>query len=105
MEITNVGSAAFWIMIAAIVVAGDWLRARREALKHETLRLIIEKTGHVDEAQLKALFQPPTPGWLHEPPNHQRRVAPCADPSLVAQPMHLQLTLRELTFAHRIRLG
>lgn len=68
MEITNVGSAAFWIMIAAIVVAGDWLRARREALKHETLRLIIEKTGHVDEAQLKALFQPPTPGWLHEPP-------------------------------------
>jgi hypothetical protein len=68
MLITNVGSAAFWIMIAAIVIAGDWLRARREALKHETLRQIIEKTGNVDEAQLKALFQPPTPGWLREPP-------------------------------------
>jgi hypothetical protein len=66
MSITNVGSAAFWIMIAAIVIAGDWLRARREALKHETLRQIIEKTGHIDEAQLKALF-PPTPGWLREP--------------------------------------
>jgi hypothetical protein len=55
-------------MIAAIVIAGDWLRARREALKHETLRQIIEKTGQIDQAQLQALFQPPTPGWLREPP-------------------------------------
>ena len=67
MEITNVGSAAFWIMVAAIVIAGDWLRARRETLKHETLRRIVERTGQIDEAQLKALFQPPTPGWFREP--------------------------------------
>lgn len=67
MEIANVGPAAFWIMIAAVVVAGDWLRVRREALKHETLRQIIEKTGRIDEAQLRALFQPPTPGWFREP--------------------------------------
>lgn len=68
MEIINVGSAAFWIMFAAIVIAGHWFRVRSEALRHETLRQIIEKTGQVDEAQLKALIQSPTPGWLREPP-------------------------------------
>lgn len=67
MEIVNLGPAAFWIMVAAIVIAGDWLRVRREALRHETLQRIIEKTGHLEEAQLKALFQPPTPGWFREP--------------------------------------
>jgi hypothetical protein len=67
MEIINLGSAAFWMMVAAIVIAGDWLRVRREALRHETLQRIIEKTGHLEEAQLKALFQPPTPGWFRQP--------------------------------------
>src|SRR4029450_7792781 len=36
-------------------------------LKHETLRRIIEMTGQVDEKQLKALFQPATPGWFDNP--------------------------------------
>jgi hypothetical protein len=69
MEVINVGSAAFWIMFAAIVLGGHWFRLRSEALKHETLRLLIEKTGKIDEAQLKALVQPKTPGWLREPPS------------------------------------
>ena len=50
-------SAGFWIFIAAIVVAGIWKDARAKAEKHETLRRIVEKTGTVNEAQLKELFQ------------------------------------------------
>lgn len=68
MEIINLGPAAFWIMFAAIVIAGDWFRVRKETLRHETLRRIIERTGQIDEAQLKALIQSPSPGWLHDPP-------------------------------------
>lgn len=61
------GVVAFWIALAAVIVARSWLSARREAMKHETLRRIVEKTGQVDEAQFKALFQPPP---LHCPPDH-----------------------------------
>lgn len=67
MEIINVGTAAFWIMFAGIVIAGHWFRVRSEALRHETLRQIIERTGQIDETQLKAFIQPPTPGWFREP--------------------------------------
>jgi hypothetical protein len=54
------GAAAFWLFIAAAAVAGIWERIRRNAEKHETLRRIIEKTGTVDEAKLKELFNSPT---------------------------------------------
>jgi hypothetical protein len=59
---------AFWIFIAAMVVAGIWSSAREKAEKHETLRRIVEKTGTIDEAKLKELFsEPPSeeskPGW------------------------------------------
>jgi hypothetical protein len=53
---TDWGGAAFWIFIAAIVVAGTWEKIRRNAEKHATLRTIIEKTGTVDEEKLKELF-------------------------------------------------
>ena len=52
-------SAGFWIFIAAIVVAGIWKDSRAKAEKHETLRRIVEKTGTVNEAQLKELFSEP----------------------------------------------
>jgi hypothetical protein len=68
MKIINLGPAAFWMMVAAIVIAGDWFRVRKETLRHETLRQIIERTGQIEDAQLKALIQSPTPGWLHQPP-------------------------------------
>lgn len=55
------GAAAFWIALAAVIIASGWFRSRSEAQKHETLRRIIEKTGHVDEMQMRALFQPPAP--------------------------------------------
>lgn len=47
----------FWIFIAAIVVASIWARVRQRAEKHETLRRIVEKTGTVDETNLRALFK------------------------------------------------
>lgn len=65
----DLGGAAFWIFIAAAIWASHWEKARRNAEKHETLRRIIDKTGVVDEAKLKELFDPPaTPDWLKSPP-------------------------------------
>jgi hypothetical protein len=46
----------FWIFLAAIIVASIWASARQKAEKHETLRRIVEKTGTIDEAKLRALF-------------------------------------------------
>lgn len=70
MEI-NLGAAAFWIALAAVIISGRWFAARSEAMKHETIRLIVEKTGQVDEAKLKELLSPvvpPLPGrWVREP--------------------------------------
>ncbi len=61
------GAAGFWLAVAAMIVAVVWSRSRREQMKHETLRRIVEKTGQVDEEQLKALFQPPaTDSWLRQ---------------------------------------
>lgn len=50
------GDVGFWIFIAALVVAGIWHDAQEKAAKHETLRRLVEKTGTIDEAKLKELF-------------------------------------------------
>jgi hypothetical protein len=68
---TSVGAislawAAFWIALAAVIVSGRWLKARREALKYDTLVRLAEKTGRIDEEQLKILF----------PPQHQHPLPP-----------------------------
>lgn len=55
------GSLGFWIFVAAAVVASYWAKSRQEAEKHETLRRLVEKTGVIDEAALKALFNEPPP--------------------------------------------
>ena len=47
---------AFWIALAAVLIAGGWVKSRNEAEKHATLRTIIDKSGTVDEAQIRALF-------------------------------------------------
>ncbi|HEX5048498.1 MAG TPA: hypothetical protein VFX89_15395 [Gammaproteobacteria bacterium] len=51
--------AAFWIGLAAVIIAGSWYRSRSEAQKHQTFRTIVEKTGNVDEEQLRLLITPP----------------------------------------------
>lgn len=60
----NLGALAFWIFVAAVVVAGIWKRRHSEALRHETVRLMIEKNMPIDEAQLAELLNPRTPEWI-----------------------------------------
>ncbi len=50
------GALGFWLFVAALVVGGTWKESRQQSEKHETLRRIMEKTGVVDEAKLKELF-------------------------------------------------
>jgi hypothetical protein len=61
------GAAAFWISLAAFLIAGMYFRSRNEAAKHETLRQLVEKTGQVNEPQLKALFEPPPNAFTRIP--------------------------------------
>jgi len=56
MHSMDFGAFGFWLFIAALVVAGYWKEMRQEAEKHETLRRMMDKTGAVDEAKLKELF-------------------------------------------------
>jgi hypothetical protein len=44
----DVGAFGFWMFIAAIILAGTWSSARKNAEKHETLRRIVEKTGTIE---------------------------------------------------------
>jgi hypothetical protein len=65
------GVVAFWIALAAVLIAGGWAKSRSEAEKHETLRKLIEKGGAVDETQIRALFYPPplptgAPWWIRQ---------------------------------------
>jgi hypothetical protein len=62
----DLGVVAFWIAVAAVLIAGGWFKSRNDAQKYATLRAIIEKNGTADEAQLRTLFGPiatqPAPG-------------------------------------------
>jgi hypothetical protein len=45
-----------WVSIAAVIIMIGWFKSKSEAEKHATFRTIVERTGAVDEAQLKLLF-------------------------------------------------
>jgi hypothetical protein len=63
----DIGAAAFWLFVAAAVVGGMWRKKHSEAMRHETVRLLIEKGQKIDEAQMKELLNPspaPAPEWL-----------------------------------------
>ena len=61
--------AAFWLALAAVLIANRWRARHIEAERHETIRMIIEKEPHVDLARIKELLYPaPPPICL--PPNH-----------------------------------
>lgn len=55
----DLGVVAFWIAVAAVLIAGGWFKSRNHAQKYATLRAIIDKNGTADEAQVRALFGPP----------------------------------------------
>jgi hypothetical protein len=51
--------AAFWIALAAVLIAGSWRSKLTEQMRHDTARLLIEKDGELAEQQLKDLLNPP----------------------------------------------
>lgn len=76
MEI-SLGAAAFWLALAAVLIAGNWLKARGEALRQETLLKLIETTGRLDEEQMRLLCPPPPlpPHWFAPPEPRDGRAA------------------------------
>jgi hypothetical protein len=67
------GAGTFWLFLGAAVVAGAWEKNRKNSEKHETLRRIIEKTGNVDDARLKEVFNPSGPDWMTSRPGEGYR--------------------------------
>src|SRR6185436_7312872 len=70
--VISIGAAAFWIAVAAVLISGGYFQFRRERLRQETLLRLVERTGQLDEQQLKAMFPPPPPLPAHVwgPPEH-----------------------------------
>lgn len=60
------GVAAFWIALAAVLVAGNWRKKNAEQMRHETVRVLIQKDGTLDPQVLKELLNPPPPQWSPE---------------------------------------
>lgn len=60
----ELGAVAFWIFLAAAIVAGVWKGKHVEGMRHETVRLLIEKNQKVDEAQLAKILNPDPPAWM-----------------------------------------
>jgi len=63
--VISIGAAAFWIALAAFLISGSYFHFRREKLRQETLLRLVEKTGQLDEQQIKAMFPPPPPMPAH----------------------------------------
>jgi hypothetical protein len=57
----ELGAAAFWVSVAAVLIAGGYWKMRGDARKQETLLRLVERTGQLDEAQVKLLFPPSPP--------------------------------------------
>lgn len=49
--------AALFLFLAAVVVGGMWVDARKEAERQETLRRLLDKGDRLDDAQLRELLQ------------------------------------------------
>lgn len=73
IPVISLGAAAFWIALAAVLVANGINAVRRERLRQETLLKLVEKTGRLDEQTVKTLFPPPPPHVSHAfgPPPRQ----------------------------------
>ncbi len=73
IPVISLGAAAFWIALAAVLIANGVNAVRRERMRQETLLKLVEKTGRLDEQTIKTLFPPPAPPPPHAfgpPPRH-----------------------------------
>ena len=73
IPVISLGAAAFWIALAAVLIAKGINAVRREKLRQETLLKLVEKTGRLDEHTVKTLFPPASPMSPHAfgPPPRQ----------------------------------
>jgi hypothetical protein len=72
----DIGTAAFWIFLAAVVIVINWKSKHREAMKYEMVRFLIEKNQKLDEKQVAELLNPPpppVPEWLVHKPGYGYR--------------------------------
>lgn len=56
--------AAFWLALAAVLIANRWRARHVEAERHATIRLLIEKDPHTDLGKIKDLLYPPPVPWV-----------------------------------------
>lgn len=68
IPVISLGAAAFWIALAAVLIANGINGVRRERLRQETLLRLVEKTGRLDEHTVKTLFPPPPAPAFGPPP-------------------------------------
>jgi hypothetical protein len=59
---------AFWIALAAVLIASHWRNKHTEAMRHETIRLLLQTKGDVALAEIKELLHPPRPLPASLPP-------------------------------------
>src|SRR5262245_53997549 len=59
-------TAAFWIALAAVLIASFWRKKNVEQMKHETVRMLIQKEGTVDPGMVKELLNPTPPQFNPE---------------------------------------
>ena len=71
LPVISLGAAAFWIALAAVLIANGINRVRHEKLRQETLLKLVEKTGRLDEHTVKTLFPAPPPHVFGPPPREQ----------------------------------
>jgi hypothetical protein len=73
IPVISLGAAAFWIALAAVLIANGINGVRRERLRQETLLKLVEKTGKLDEHTVRTLFPtpPPLPPHVFGPPPRQ----------------------------------
>ena len=51
--------AAFWMGLAAVVVAWFWRRNHTEAMRHQTLRTMLDRKETIDEKLVNDVLNPP----------------------------------------------
>ncbi len=66
--------AAFWIAVAAFIVVGALNARRGYELKHETIRMMLEKGQKIDEAMFRELTAPSWQARLSAPPGRGYRI-------------------------------
>ena len=67
----------FWIAIAVISIFGMHLARRTQELKHETLRMLVDKGEKIDESLLRELLGPPGQGARQNRQQHKGRKRRC----------------------------